>query len=427
MGGTMKRRDFFARCGTAAGAIAIPYVLPSGALSQPSPNEAIVLGFVGVGGRGRGLLNDGLRRFTERKDRRVAAVCDVDSNRRGQALQMAQDAGAECEPYGDYRDVLDRDDIDVIYIATPPHWHALVCIHAAQAGKDVYCEKPMTKFIHEGRAVADAIERYGRVFHIGTFGRYGARNMRKLIMSERLGKPLVVNMSHRKYNYKVKQWSGRIDLEPQDVPPELDWNMWLGPAPSKPYHRHRCHGSFRGYWDYDGGGFSDMAAHFLDPVLYFLGYDETGPVEIEATALWPQHHDAVGMWESITYTYADGNVMRCTSGEWGQPDPEDIPWIEGPNGRILQDGKADPPDLMEGLDQEPNPPEMIDWDTALIERRQPGGNAQVSHRLATTMHLGNLAIRLGRKLQWDPDREQFVNDDEANRFVNIPLRAPWHL
>ena len=424
----MKRREFLSSCGGGAGAFAIPYIIPSHVWAGPSANEVSVRAVLGTGGRGRGLMHDVRNRQVNQGDVRLAAVCDVDQNHLGRAVKECNEAGVEPDVYSDYRDVLDRDDIDVIYLGSPPHWHALMCIHAAQAGKDIYCEKPMTKFIHEGRAVVEAVERYGRVFHIGTFGRYGARTLRKLVMSGRLGTPLLVRMNKHKYNFKVREWSGRTNLVPEEPPPELDWDMWLGPAPWKPYHPHRCHGSFRGYWDYDGGGFSDMAAHFLDPVQYLLGFDDTGPQQIEATALWPAHPDAVGMWESITYTFADGTVIRCNSGEWGESDPADAAWIEGPKGKLFRDETAtDPPGLLDGLDEVPDPPKMLDFETALKERKQPGGNAEVSHRVSTLLHLGNLAIRLGRKLHWDPVAERFIGDEEANRFVNIPMRAPWHL
>jgi len=423
----IRRREFLKTCSVGAGALAIPYIVPSHVWAGPSPNEVSVRAVVGTGGRGRGLMRSIRDRQVTGGDVRLAAICDVDEDRLGRALEECNDAGVEPDTYSDYRDVLDRDDIDVVYLGSPPHWHALMSIHAAQAGKDIYCEKPMTKFIHEGRAVVEAVARYGRVFHIGTFGRYGAGKWRRLVMSGRLGAPLFVRMNEHKYNFKVKQWSGRTNLVPEEPPPELDWNMWLGPAPEKPYHRHRCHGSFRGYWDYDGGGFTDMAAHFLDPVQYMLGKDYTGPEEIEATAPWPTHPDAVGMWESITYTYADGTVIRCNTGEWGESDSPDLPWIEGPKGKVMNDGTTDPPDLMDGLDDLAGPPKMLDYETALKVRQQPGGNAEVSHRVASLMHVGNLAIRLGRKLRWDPVAEEFVGDEEANRFVNVPMRAPWHL
>ena len=423
----IERRDFLRACGVGAGAIALPYILPSGALSQPSANEVTTRAVIGVGGRGSSLLGELLNRLRDQRDLRVAAVCDVDTGNRERAADRAQTAGADCESYADFREVLDRKDIDVVYIATPPHWHALISIAAAQAGKDIYCEKPMTKFIHEGRAVQEAVARYGRVWHIGTFGRYGARHYRKLIASGLLGSPIKVNLQRARYNFKVREWSGRTDLTPEPVPEGLDWNLWLGPAPLKPYHPHRCFGSFRGYWDYDGGGFSDMAAHYFDPIVYFMGYDNTGPVEIEARALWPAHPDAVGMWETIIYKFADGNIIRCNSGEWGEADPPDLPFIEGPKGKVLDDDRTDPPGLFDQLGDVPEPEPLIDFETALRTRETPGGNAEASQRVATILHLGNIAIRLGRKVEWDPVKERFVNDDEANRFVNLPMREPWHL
>lgn len=425
----VSRRKFIRSIAGAAATFAIPAIVPAQVLGRRTrsiaPSDMSVRAVIGVGGMGTGHL----RNLLSRKDVKVVAVCDVDKNHLARALKIAEDAGVKCNGYTDYRYILDRNDVDVVYIATPPHWHALQCIHAAQAGKDIFCEKPMTRFIHEGRVIADTVKRHGVIFHIGTFGRYDARVWRKLIMSGLLGKPLVITMNHHRYNWKVRQWSGRTDLEPQPVPPHLDWNMWLGPAPYKPYHPHRCHGSFRGYWDYDGGGFTDMGSHYFDPILYMLGFDENcpGPVEVEAEAPFPAHPDAVGMWGKITYKFGDGTIIRCVSGEWGVPDPPDVPWIEGPKGKVFNDGRTDPPDLLKQLESYHDPEPLIDFETALKKRQQPGGNAEVSHRVSTILHIGNISIRVGRKVVWDPVKEQFIGDDEANRFVNIPYRAPWHL
>jgi predicted dehydrogenase len=408
---------------SATAAIEFPYIVPRHVLGGPGytpPSEVFTRAYIGVGGRGRDLI----RRNEPGEPPATLAVCDVYGKRMAPAMEKA---GPGCKAYADYREVLDRTDVDVVYIATPPHWHALISIHAAQAGKDVYCEKPMTRFIHEGRAVVEAIQRYGRVFHIGTFGRYEKVNLRKLVLSGLLGTPLTVRMGPPDYNWKVREWSGRTDLAPQTPPRDLDWDFWLGPAPDKPYHPHRCHGSFRGYWDYDGGGFADMGAHYLDPIQYAIGADETGPVEIEATAPWPVDSDAIGMWGSITYRFKNGTTLHCSSGEWGPAVARGLPLIEGPKGRVYHDGRTDPPGLLEEMSRHPDPPVMIDFETALRTRKQPGGNAEASHRVASLLHLGNLAIRLGRRLHWDPAAEQFIGDEQANRLVNIPMRAPWHL
>jgi predicted dehydrogenase len=419
------RRGFLQRtAGAIAGGIAAPAVVSSRVLGlegKTPPSDVITRGVIGAGGRGSGfvLKNEPGGPY------RTLAVCDVDEGRLKSAVAKA---GEPCRGYRDFRDLLDRKDIDVVYIATPPHWHSLISVLAAQSGKDIYCEKPMTRFIREGRAVADAVKRYGRIFHIGTGGRYGERRLRKLVSSGLLGSPLLVRMGRPRYNWKVKEWSGRIDLKPRDPPADLDWNLWLGPAPWKPYHPHRVHGSFRGYWDYDGGGFSDMGAHYLDPVQYVIGADATGPVEIEAEAPWPAHPDAVGLWGRITYRFEDGTVVRCTSGEWGSYESEEgLPFIEGPLGKLHGGTRTDPPDLFDKLSRYPDPPALVEFETALRTRQEPGGNAEASHRVATMLHLGNLAIRLGRKLRWDPVKEEFPNDPEANRWVDPPMRPPWRL
>ena len=419
----VSRRQFLTRSVGGAAAFAAPMIVPRRVLGGPGqtpPSEQITCGFIGVGGRGSGLLKE-----HSSAPWQPLAVCDVDQERRDRALQRL---GPGCQGYRDFREVLDRKDIDCVYIATPPHWHALISIAAAQAGKDVYCEKPMTKFIHEGRAVADAMKRYNRIFQIGTGGRMGAGQYRKLFASGILGKPVLVRMNTPRYSWKVKEWSGQINPRIENPPSNLDYDLWLGPAPWKPYHRHRVHGSFRGYWDYDGGGYSDMGAHYWDPVQYYIGADDSGPVEIEATAPWPAHPDAVGMWGTITYKFPNDVIVRCSSGEWGpNDDPPDAPFFEGPKGKVYGNRKTDPPDLMEKLREFPDPPRMLGWEEALRKRQPAGGNAEVSHRVATILHLGNLAIRLGRKLQWDPIKEEFIGDEEANRFVNVPMRAPWHL
>jgi myo-inositol 2-dehydrogenase/D-chiro-inositol 1-dehydrogenase len=360
------------------------------------------------------------------------AVCDVGKARLARALEKA---GPGCEGHGDFRRVLDRHDIDVIHIATPPHWHALITIAAMQAGKDVFCEKPMNRFIREGRAVADAARRYGRIVMHNTYGRRGWQKMRKLVTSGLLGTPLRIYLGPKTgYGFKVRQWSGKPHLQPQPVPPDLDYDLWLGPAPLKPYHPHRVHDSFRGYWDYDGGGLTDMGQHWIDPVQYFLGKDDTGPVEVEAHAPWPAHPDACGLWGRIAMKYADGTTLTLASGEWGEPEPENPSFIEGPRGKVFRTFKgsvsADPPEVLDRLAGFADPPGLIDFSQAVKTRsRTPGAqpNAEDAHRSVSLLHLANISIRTGRKLRWDPVAERIAGDDEANCFVDVPMRPPWRL
>ncbi|HUT37188.1 MAG TPA: Gfo/Idh/MocA family oxidoreductase [Planctomycetota bacterium] len=396
-----------------------------GGEGRRAPSEAITRAVVGTGGMGHGHIHtnkDGEPPVT-------LAVCDVDKKHLASAIKKA---GSGCTAYTDFRDILDRRDIDTVEIATPPHWHALTSIHAAQAGFDVLCEKPMTRFIREGQAVIDAIHRYGRVYQIGTYGRFGSTHLRKLVASRLLGTPLTVRVGARTgYNWKVQGWSGHTHLVPQPVPPELDYNLWLGPSPWKPYHPHRVHGSFRCYWDYDGGGLADMGQHYLDPITYWLDKDDTDPVEIEAYAPQPAHDDAVRLWGRVTMRYEDGTTLILESGEWGEPEPGDHAFIEGPKGKAFGSGggvaHTDPPGLMEQAAQTPDPPRMIGFHEAVRTRRQPGGSATSSHRACCLMHLANVAIRTGRKLRYDPVAQTFPGDEEANRLVDVPMRAPWHL
>ena len=414
-----------------AAATAVFTIVPRYVLGGPGytpPSEVITRAVIGTGGMGMNHIEPN----TEGKPRITLAVCDVDENHLARGLAKA---GPGCRGYRDWRQVLDRDDIDTVHIATPPHWHALMGIAAAQVGKDVLGEKPVTRTIAEGRALIDAIHRNGRVYQVNThfrfenYYRYGASKLlRKLVASGLLGKPLTVRVSKGTgFNWKIRRWSGRTNLVPQPVPAELDYDMWLGPAPRKPYHPHRVHQSFRGYWDYDGGGLADMGQHYLDPVQYFLGKDHTSPVHIEAKAPWPVHPDAVGLWDEVLMRYADGDTLILKSGEFGDPETPGMPFIEGPTGKLYEGYRTDPPGLFDQLATLPDPPPLVDFDTAVRTRQQPGGNIDVAHRSCSLVNLANLAIRTGRPIRWDPDNERVIGDEQANRLVGEPMRSPWHL
>jgi len=410
----VSRRRFLAEALAASALTVVPrHVL--GGPGRQSPTDVLTRAVIGPGGRGGAFV----LRNSDSAAPKCLALCDVDAHR---LAGSAKRAGRPVEGYKDFRRVLDRDDIDVVYIATPPHWHALISIHAMQAGKDVYCEKPMTKFIAEGRAVANAARRYRRIFQIGTFGRFGVGSSdrtRKIMASGVVqGNGPVVRITH---NWKVAQWSGRPNDKPRPVPPQLDYNMWLGPAPYRPYFPHHVHGSFRGYWDYDGGGLADMGQHYLDGPQCRYAKDHTSPVEIEASALRPQHDFAVGMWGWVSLKYADGTTFVFESREWGEPcpiEPRGLPTLTPEQEKIVDAVPDTPRKYGSG---------QGGFEEAVKLRKECAGNADVSTRCATLLHLANIAIRLGRKLHYDPDKEQFIGDDEANRLVNIPMRAPWHL
>jgi len=217
-------------------------------------------------------------------------------------------------------------------------------------------------------------------------------------------------------------------VPPEPVPKNLDYDLWLGPAPYKPYFRHRTHASFRGYWDYDGGGLADMGQHYLDPVQYLLDKDDTSPVEVEAYAPWPPHPDAVGLWGRIWMKYADGCQLILESGEWGEQETKDKPYIEGPKGKVYRGFRTDPPELAEKVKFLPEPDPVITDFNESIRTRQPFALNEVNgNRSNLLVHLSNCAIRTGRKLRFDPVAQRFIDDDEANRLAEQPMRAPWRM
>ena len=424
------RRRFLQRAALAAAPTIVPrHVL--GGSGFVAPSDTISHAVIGVGGMGNGHVSYVLRD----RGARLLAVCDVDEERVARAVARG---GTGCEGYRDFRAVLDRGDIDVVHVPTPPHWHALISIAALDAGCDVWSEKPMTHTIGESRAVVEAVRRNGRMYRINTWFRlhsrlYGSgwttKPIKKLVSNGLLGWPITARIGPETgFPWKVRGNCGMIDLKPESVPASLDYDMWLGPAPVKPYNRVRVHGRFRGYWDYECGGLGDMGQHYIDPVQYILGKDDTNPVEVEARAPWPQHPDAVGPWGRIEMTYADGCRLILESGEWGEAEMKGKPYLEGPKGRIFPGGRTDPPDLLDAIAGLPEPAPMIsDFNVSVRTRRRFGLNEDTSHRSNVTVRLAALAVRLGRKLHFDPATLRFVGDEEANRLVAPPMRPPWHV
>jgi hypothetical protein len=323
-------------------------------------------------------------------------------------------------------------DIDIVHIATPPHWHGIMAVEAARAGKDIWCEKPMTRTIGEGLRVVEEISKYNRIFRLNTWFRfkdtfYGlgtdVKPLKKLIQSGVLGWPLKFTVSGiTGYDWKF-YWSGERNLKPMPVPQELDYDMWLGPAPYKPYNPERVHTKFRGYWDYDGGGLGDMGQHYLDPVQYLLGKDDTSPVKVEVDAP-EQHYDAVGSWRRIEYTYADGCKIILD----GENRDKDAAYIEGPNGKIFRGFKSNIPNLQSLLDTLPDPePQITSFTESVRTRKKFALNEMNGYHSSTIVNMGVIALQLGRTLHFDPVNQRFIDDDAANRLIHQPMRAPWSL
>jgi hypothetical protein len=281
--------------------------------------------------------------------------------------------------------------------------------------------------------VREAVRRHGRIFRINTWfrfegGYYGfgtpVAPIKKVVDSGILGWPLRATVGDVSgFSWKFG-WSGLTNAKPEPVPPELDYEMWLGPAPYKPYHPHRVHGTFRGYWDYDGGGLGDMGQHYLDPVQYLLGKDDTGPVEVSADA--PQQHpDAAGSFRSIRMRYADGCEIVL---DGGNAEGRRVPFLEGPKGKLYKNLESDVPGLQRMLAALPDaPPRPTNFYEAVRNRRPFALNERNAHRSCTLVNLAIIAWRLGRTIQWNPATETLVGDPAASRLATIPMRAPWTL
>lgn len=415
------------------GAIGLFTIVPRKVLGNGfiAPSDQLTKGIIGVGGIGRSDLH-----FTSTDACRLVALCDVDRNHLNSAVKAAKEQlHADVKAYDDFRELCNDPSVDIVHIATPPHWHGLMACEAAKAGKDIFCEKPMTRTIGEGRRVKEAVERYNRIFRLNTWFRFAdtfyglgttVKPLKKLIQSGLLGWPLTFTVSGATGFAWKFFWVGKDHLTAEAVPPELNYDMWLGPAPYKPYNPHRVHQTFRGYWDYDGGGLTDMGQHYLDPVQYLLGKDNEFPVKIEVDA--PQQHwDAVGIWRKITYTYADG-CRIVLEGE-GFESPGKVPYIEGPGGKVYRGFECTIPDVMNKIAEMPDPePQRTDFLDCVRTRRKFALNEDNGHHSCTLVNLGAIALRLGRKvMHFDPVTQLVINDEAANQLINEPMRGPWKI
>ena len=402
-----------------AGISIVPrHVLGRGFLA---PSDQLTKGIIGVGGMGRGHITYA--------GTRVVAICDVDKNH---LSEVANSLGGGVKTFHDHRELIALPEVDIVHIATPPHWHGIIAVDAAKAGKDIWCEKPMTRTIGEGKKVVEAVKQYGRMFRLNTWFRfednfYGmhttVRPIKKLVESGLLGWPLTVTVSKTTgFDWKF-YWVGKTNLETQPVPPELDYDRWLGPAPFKPYNAHRVHQTFRGYWDYDGGGLGDMGQHYIDPIQYFLGKDNTSPVLVEPDAQ-QQHPDACRTFRKITFTYEDGCKIILD----GEAKDLEAAYIEGPKGKLYSGFKSDIPNLMEKVAMMPDPaPQLTNFLESVKYRTPFALNETNGFRSCTIVNMGKIALQLGRPLKFDPVKQEFVGDTEANALINPPMRGRWKI
>jgi len=438
--GTLSRRGFVERSLMALTAAGLPMwaaretlaAQQAASRSKPRPfgtrvsrMDNLRLGAIATGSRGIPVMMDALKQ----PGVECVAICDVDQRHIDKGLEALRKKNiTDVQTYRDFRELLDRDDIDIVTIVTPDHWHALIAIEAMKRGKDVYCEKPLTLTVAEGQAMVKVARRQGTVFQTGSQQRSDARFRLacELVRNGRIG--------------KVKRVEARIGQNPVGgpfpelpIPKELDWNFWLGPTPEVPYREKNCHYEFRWWQAYSGGKMTDWGAHHNDIAQWGLGRDGDGPVSVEGQATPFSTAPDCYNWHpdfTVTCTYDDGiQLVTMAKGENGVKFEGEDGWIFVNRSKIeASDPKLiDEPLPRNAVRLEVSTDHMGDFINCVRTRKRPICDVEIGHRSVTVCHIENIALLLGRQLQWDPKAERFVNDDEANTMLSREMRSPWKL
>ena len=438
--GTLSRRGFLqgTTAGLAAAGLPLWFARETAASMPIRParpsRDKVVMGAIGTGGRGSSVIEEAVRQGGE-----YVAICDVDRRRRDGARKLLGKLGQDkVDEFGDFRELLDRKDITAVSIATPDHWHALIAIEALKRGKDVYCEKPLSLTIAEGRAMVEAARKYDRVFQTGSQQRSDARFRLacELVRNGRLGKIKTVETY-----IGANPTGGPFPVE--ETPKGLDWDFWMGPTPTVDYVDRRFN-EFRWWYEYSGGKVTDWGAHHNDIAQWGLGTDETGPVRVSSESDHPEPKEPncfnCPPHFRITYTYAkdatkvcDATQVVCMDG--GEKNGvkfvgENGDWIYVDRGTIKASDKKllDEP-LPAGADKlTKSDDHMKNFVECLTSREKPICDVAIGHRSATICHLGNISMRMGnRVLQWQPEKESFFGDALANEMLSRPMRGDWKL
>ncbi len=432
---TSTRRTFLK---AAASGLAAPMIVAPTALAG-SPNDRPQVAAIGTGwqpdikrvGRGYAIA----KHATQFAD--VVAICDVDRLASEYARQHVTDNRADL--YSDYREVLARDDLDAVLIGTPGHWHTKIAIEAMRAGKDVYCEKPMTLTIDEGKQIGRVVRETGRVFQVGTQQRSENQNQFltavALVQHGRIGKVRRVTVS-------VDPGKTGGPFQATSPPPHLDWDLWLGPAPKVPYIQERCHWTFRWWYEYSGGKLTDWGAHHVDIAQWAIGMQHTGPTTVQGTATFQQKLKEGRPTRDDTFNTAVEFEVKCQFAS-------DIEMVinssangilfEGDQGRFFVNRGKLVGKPVEDLANNPLPEDALtklyrgkkpgnhmgNFFECMRTREQPISDVFTHHRTLSTCHLANISLRLGRKLAWDPEAEQIVGDDQANSWLARESRQEY--
>ena len=424
-----RREVLTAAVGAAA---ALFQIVPASAIGRgrrPAPSNRVVMGCIGLGGQGSGNMGA----FLGQTDTQIVAVCDVDRGHlMGAKSRVDQHYGdANCQAYSDFRELLARKDLDAISLATPDHWHAIPAIAALSSGLDVYGEKPISHCLAEGRAMADAQQKNGRIWQTGSWQRSQDHFRRacELVRNNRLGKVARIEVG-------LPTGSPRPRVQFKDPPPELDYEFWVGPSRWAPYCDERTHWNWRWQLDYGGGQLMDWIGHHADIANWGMGWDSTGPVEVEGTGAYPDQ----GIWNAAT-TYHF--VAKYKSGTDMHVADSSTPGIRAGTKWIGENGnwiwvdrgglEASPKSI---LDEKVGPDEVQlyrspghqrEFVDSVKSRRPTIAPAETAHRAASIGHLGQIAMLLGRKLRWNPDAETIQGDVAATHMLSTPMRAPWHI
>jgi predicted dehydrogenase len=404
-----------------------PWIIPATVLGREghtTPSRRITLAAIGLGGRGRTVLSH----FLKQDDVQCLAVCDCFADRRARGKEMVDDhyGTSDCSTHRFHEEVLGRDDIDAVLIATGDRWHTLLSVLAARAGKDIYCEKPFSLTIAEGRTLVDTMKRYGTIWQCGTQRRSNAsyRFVVEVVRQGRLGALSSITTS-------FGGWSGNGIAKPQPTPdPDVfDYNRWLGPSPWAPYSETRV-GLWRNHWDTGAGVIADMGPHYFDFAQWAHDSELAAPVEFEGEAVWPKGgFTNVPFDIKVEARYADGVRLLMDCGDKGVRFDGEEGWI-----RLTDDGtlSAEPRSILED-----RAAVMLHWNLltghvrnfleCIKTRRQPASHGELAQRCHTIAHCANIGLRLGRKVRWDHEHERFIDDEEANNMLSRTMRAPWQI
>ena len=428
---SLSRRQFLKGSIAAGALMAMPAVLPSRLFGQNAPSNQIAVGLIGVGGMG----GDHLKALLGFPEVRIAAVCDVDRVRCVAAAESVNVfyGNQDCAALADFRDLASRKGLDAVWVCTPDNWHALTAIEAIRNGKDVYVEKPLTLTIQEGRALVTAARKYDRVVQTGTQQRSSRRfhDTAEFIRNGGLGRldriEILIPANNK---YAPGTW------QEDPVPEGLDWEMWLGPAPWAPFNRHACHYNFRFIRDYAAGQVTNWGAHYIDIAQWALGTDDSGPVEIEGHGQFP----TTGLFTTATKVdftcrYANDVTLRCRTRYDGVSDGNvrffgDRGWIDVSRSASTSSDPALLKEVSARMGDLKLPSSANHHDNflrAIRTREKPISDVEIGHRTTTVCNLGNIAMLLDRKLRWDPVKEEFIDDDMANRMRGRSMRGPWSL